>query len=142
MTEVFTGPKVSIRPATEADAGPTADIYNQGIEDRVATDAIELRLPENRCTWLRSIVSRYRAFVAEVEGQVVGWAGAGPYRTRECYRGFGEFSLYVRREGCGNCCPASSCSMKPAKPCAGSMASAQGALMKRTGNWTAVGSMW
>jgi L-amino acid N-acyltransferase YncA len=98
MTEMSTGTKVSIRPATEADAAAIAEIYNQGIEDRVATYETELRSPEERCAWLRSIAGRYPALVAEAEGQVVGWAGAGPYRTRECYRGIGEFSVYVRRE--------------------------------------------
>src|SRR5215468_7263486 len=30
--------------------------------------------------------------------KIGGWAGAGPYRMRECYRGIGEFSIYVRRD--------------------------------------------
>jgi L-amino acid N-acyltransferase YncA len=98
MTDISAGQKVSIRLATEADAAAIAEIYNQGIEDRVATYETELRSPEDRCAWLRSIAGRYPALAAEAEGQVVGWAGAGPYRTRECYRGIGEFSVYVRRE--------------------------------------------
>jgi L-amino acid N-acyltransferase YncA len=28
---------------------------------------------------------------------VVAWAGAGPYRTRPCYDGVGEFSVYTER---------------------------------------------
>jgi L-amino acid N-acyltransferase YncA len=98
MTDISTGQRVSIRLAIEADAAAIAEIYNQGIEDRVATYETALRSPEDRCTWLRSIAGRSPAVVAETEGQVVGWAGAGPYRTRECYRGIGEFSVYVRRE--------------------------------------------
>ena len=64
----------------------------------IATYETELRSPEDRCTWLRCLAGRYPAVVAAAEGQVVGWAGAGPYRTRECYRGIGEFSRHVRRE--------------------------------------------
>ena len=37
---------VSIRPATAADAGAICTIYNQGIEDRIATLETELRTPE------------------------------------------------------------------------------------------------
>jgi L-amino acid N-acyltransferase YncA len=98
MTNVSTGQTVWVRVATEADAAAIAEIYNQGIEDRIATYETEWRAAEDRRTWLRSIAGRYPAVVAEAEGQVAGWAGAGPYRTRECYRGIGEFSVYVRRD--------------------------------------------
>jgi L-amino acid N-acyltransferase YncA len=98
MTNVSTSQTVLVRAATEADAAAIAEIYNQGIEDRVATYETESRTAEDRRTWLRSIAGHYPAVVAEVEGQVVGWAGAGSYSTRECYRGIGEFSVYVRRD--------------------------------------------
>jgi phosphinothricin acetyltransferase len=98
MTNVATRQMARIRAATETDAAAIAEIYNQGIEDRVATFETALRTAEDRRTWLRSISGRYPAIVAEFEAQVVGWAGAGPYRARECYRGIGEFSVYVRRD--------------------------------------------
>jgi L-amino acid N-acyltransferase YncA len=98
MTSVSTGQMMRVRAATEADAAAIAAIYNQGIEDRVATYETELCTAEDRRTWLHAIAGHYPAVVAEVEAQVVGWAGAGPYRTQECYRGIGEFSVYVRRD--------------------------------------------
>ncbi len=97
---------VQVRVATVDDAAATAEIYNQGIEDRVATYETEPRSPKDQRAWLQSIAGRYPAVVAEIGGQIVGWAGAGPYRPRECYRGIGEFSMYVRRDcrgrGVGN----------------------------------------
>jgi L-amino acid N-acyltransferase YncA len=98
MSGVSTSQGVTVRAATEADAAAIAEIYNQGIEDRIATFETELRSAEDRLAWLRSVARRYPVVVAEAEGAVVGWAGAGPYRTRACYRGIGEFSVYVRRD--------------------------------------------
>jgi L-amino acid N-acyltransferase YncA len=98
MRDVSTGQGVTVRSATEADAAAIAEIYNQGIEDRMATFETELRSAEDRLAWLRSVRGRYPVVVAEAEGAVVGWAGAGPYRARACYQGIGEFSVYVRRD--------------------------------------------
>ena len=95
-----------IRTASLDDAAAIAEIYNQGIEDRVATFETELRSAEDQQAWLRSIIDRYPAVVAQINGEIIGWAGAGPYRDRECYRGIGEFSMYVhrhwRRRGVGD----------------------------------------
>lgn len=90
--------RIHIRTASTDDAEAIAEIYNQGIADRIATFETEPRRAEDQLTWLRSISGRYPAVVAEIDGQIVGWAGAGPYRARECYRGIGEFSMYVRRD--------------------------------------------
>ena len=87
-----------IRTATLEDAAAIAEIYNQGIEDRVATYETERRSTEDQQAWLQAIAGLYPAVVALIDGEIIGWAGAGPYRDRECYRGIGEFSLYVRRD--------------------------------------------
>ena len=79
------------------DAAAIAEIYNQGIEDRVATYETTVRSAKDQRAWLQSIEGRYPAIVAKIENEIVGWAGVGPYRDRECYRGIGEFSMYVHR---------------------------------------------
>jgi L-amino acid N-acyltransferase YncA len=90
--------RIRIRTATADDAEAIAEIYNQGIEDRVATYETKVRSVEDQRTWLQSIAGHYPAVVAEIAGEIVGWAGAGAYRDRECYRGIGEFSMYIRRD--------------------------------------------
>jgi L-amino acid N-acyltransferase YncA len=89
---------VRIRTASLEDAAAIAEIYNQGIEDRVATFETKLRSVEDQRAWLQASAGRYPAVVAHSNDEIIGWAGAGPYRHRECYRGIGEFSMYVRRD--------------------------------------------
>ncbi|MBI4593367.1 MAG: hypothetical protein HY728_04070, partial [Candidatus Rokubacteria bacterium] len=62
------------RFATAADAETICRIYNQGIEDRVATLETELRTPEERRQWLAARSPRHPVIVAETPGgPVVGW---------------------------------------------------------------------
>ena len=94
-------PKVDgilLRTAAAEDAASIAEIYNQGIEDRVATYETKRRSAEDQQVWLQAIAGRYPAVVAQIDGEIIGWAGAGPYRVRECYQGIGEFSMYVHRD--------------------------------------------
>jgi L-amino acid N-acyltransferase YncA len=90
---------VSVRPARMEDAAAIADIYNQGIRARIATFETEERTPEERRAWLAGHDERHPVVVATVtEGgaeRVVGWAAADGYRTRACYAGVAEFSVYI-----------------------------------------------
>jgi len=54
-----------VRPATPQDATVIALIYNQGIEDRLATLETELRTPEERHQWLSARSPRHPVIVAE-----------------------------------------------------------------------------
>ncbi|WP_343714128.1 arsinothricin resistance N-acetyltransferase ArsN1 family A [Inquilinus sp.] len=84
------------RPARREDAAAITAIYNQGIEDRIATFETEPRSVAEIEAWF----GQAKAFVV-VEGEageVVGYAVAHPYADRCCYAGIGEFSVYVRRD--------------------------------------------
>jgi phosphinothricin acetyltransferase len=82
------------RPATLGDAAAIAEIYNQGIEDRVATFETAIRTPADIERWF---ASGYPIVVVERVADIVAFAATFPYRARPCYRGVAEVSVYVRR---------------------------------------------
>ena len=87
----------SVRLAIAADAEAISRIYNQGIEDRVATLETELRTPAERRRWLAGRSPRHPVIVAESDGQVVGWGSLNAFNPREAYRFVADFSVYVER---------------------------------------------
>ena len=86
----------TIRGATADDAAAIGRIYNQGIEDRGATFETEPRTLADMAARLAER-GRFPVLVAEQGGSVVGWAGLGSYRSRPCYAGIAEFSIYLDR---------------------------------------------
>ena len=88
---------VTVRPARAGDAEAVCLIYNQGIEDRVATLETELRTPEERREWLATRGPRHPVMVAESDGSVVGWGSLNVFNARPAYRHVVDFSVYVER---------------------------------------------
>ncbi len=86
-----------IRPATAADAAAICRIYNQGIQDRIATLETEERTPAERAEWLAARGDRHPVLVAEADGTVVGWASLNVFNPRRAYRHVADLSLYVER---------------------------------------------
>src|SRR5215472_10630135 len=70
------------RPAQVADGPVIAAIYNQGIEDRVATFETELRTPAEVAALLAERLPTHPAVVVEGNGRVVGFAWTAPYSSR------------------------------------------------------------
>ena len=87
---------INIRAAAVDDAAAIADIYNQGIADRVATFETEPRSAADIQRRLQD-TETFPHLVAEDAGRVVGWAGLSQYRPRDCYAGIAEFSIYLDR---------------------------------------------
>ncbi len=88
---------IAVRLGTPADAAAVSTIYNQGIEDRVATLETELRSVEERRRWMTGRASRYPVVVAEHDGFVIGWGSLNPFNPRSAYDHVVDFSLYVER---------------------------------------------
>lgn len=86
------------RPAMPGDAAAIADIYNQGIADRVATFETQPRTASDILTWFDG---RHPIVVGQQGGEVVAFASTSSYRPRACYAGVAEFSVYVARPARG-----------------------------------------
>lgn len=90
------------RLATPDDAPFLAAIYNEGIEDRVATFETRPRSAADIRGWFDD---RHPIIVVEEQGQIVAFASTSMYRPRDCYAGIAEVSVYVarsfRRQGAG-----------------------------------------
>lgn len=89
---------ITTRKAIEADAGAIARIYNEGIEDGIATFETRLRTAEDVARWFDGV---HPVVIAEDEGRIVGFASTSSYRPRECYAKIAEFSVYVARDDRG-----------------------------------------
>jgi len=87
-----------VRKAAPADAARIAKIYNEGMEDRVATFETEPRNAEQILLWFEM---GYPVMVSGDGQSVLAYAVAFPYRSRACYDGVREFSVYVARSGRG-----------------------------------------
>jgi phosphinothricin acetyltransferase len=92
---------IAVRPAAPGDVEAITRIYNQGIEDRVATLETELRTPEERREWLTSRDERHPVLVAERDGRVIAWASLNRFNPRPAYDHVADFSIYVAREARG-----------------------------------------
>ena len=85
-----------IRPAEPRDAAAIAEIYNEGIRGRGATFETTERTAADVLRWFQSAGRVERPFlVADRDGEVLGWVRASEYRSRACYDGVVEFSVYV-----------------------------------------------
>ncbi|MBI6873282.1 arsinothricin resistance N-acetyltransferase ArsN1 family A [Clostridium aciditolerans] len=87
-----------MREARIEDIVSITNIYNQGIEDRIATLETRLRDTEEMKEWLNTRGDRYKVIVIEdCEGTVRGWASINVFNSRCCYSGVGDLSIYVER---------------------------------------------
>ena len=72
------------RAATRVDAAPIARIYNDGIDDRVATFETRHRTAADVERWFDG---RHPIVVVEDGGDILAFASTSDYRPRDCYAG-------------------------------------------------------
>lgn len=93
---VASRPLVHIRASRASDLPTIVQIYNEGIRERNASFEVTERTVRDVEPW---IDPAYPLLVAETHGmnpsRILGWVRAAPHSPRTCYRGIGEYSVYV-----------------------------------------------
>ena len=87
------------RAASPEDARAIARIYNEGIEERIATFETSPRTAREIEAWFSET---HPVVVVEEEGRVISFANTTPYSPRACYSGVSEFSVYTASEARGH----------------------------------------
>lgn len=89
---------ILIRHCVEADAEAVRAIYNHEVEHETSTFDLVPRSLEDQIAWQNARQGAFCVFVAELDGEVVGFGALSPYKERAAYRTSVEDSVYVRRD--------------------------------------------
>ena len=76
------------------DIPAMTQIYNEGIEDRVGTFETRPRSHDDVRAWFDGA---HPLVVVERDGRLVAFGSTSSYRSRDCYAGIADFSVYVSR---------------------------------------------
>jgi phosphinothricin acetyltransferase len=88
--------QVIIRKAQLEDLPELLEIYNYEVKNGVATFDLEPKTLEERRVWFDAHnVGNHPLIVAEIDGNVAGYASLSMYREKEAYSATVELSIYI-----------------------------------------------
>lgn len=88
--------KITIRVAEPEDAEGLLAIYAPYVEKTAVSFEYEVPTTEEFAGRIRNTLEKYPYFVAETDGEIVGYAYAGDFHTRAAFRRCVETSIYIR----------------------------------------------
>lgn len=94
-------PPITIRPVSTADSQALLDIYRPYVEHTAITFEYEVPTAEEFTRRIRHTLKRYPYLAAEKDGQLLGYAYAGPFHERAAYDWCAEVSIYIRTDARG-----------------------------------------
>jgi phosphinothricin acetyltransferase len=86
-----------IRDATIHDCLRISEIYNEAVRTSTASFALGEESLAEREAWFTQHGPQHPVYVAEVDGEVAGWASISRYHIRGGYRFTVESSIYIAR---------------------------------------------
>lgn len=89
--------ETKIRIATEQDAEKLVEIYALFVEQTAITFEYTVPTVEAFAGRIHDTLQKYPYFVAERDGEIVGYAYAGTFKGREAYNWAVETTVYVRQ---------------------------------------------
>ena len=89
---------VNLRLARPEDAEATREFYNTEVTGSTVTFDLVPRSIDDQLAWLDQRSGAMAVVVAEIDGQIVGFASLSPYRDRPAYATTVEDSVYVHAD--------------------------------------------
>ena len=90
-------PTITVRQAAEQDAAAVVRIYAPYVEQTAISFEETVPTGDEMATRIKKCCTRWQWLVAEIDGQVVGYAYGSQHRERAAYRWSVEVSAYVDR---------------------------------------------
>lgn len=90
--------RAGIRAATVDDLESIHRIYNEGIEDRVATLDSDPKSSDEIAQWWSAHDGRFNVLVATAAERVIGWTSLNLFSHRCAHADIADLSVYVDRE--------------------------------------------
>lgn len=89
---------ILIRRVQQSDLAALTAIYNHYVETTAITFDLEPKTLAQRQEWLDGFAEtgRHQCFVAELDGEAVGWASTGQFREKAAYDSTVETSIYLK----------------------------------------------
>jgi len=89
---------IVIRPASPEDAPALLDIYAPYVRETAVSFEYDAPSPGEFRERIRKTLERYPYLLAEAEGEILGYAYTGPFKSRAAYDWAAETSIYLRRD--------------------------------------------
>lgn len=93
-----------LRKACLDDLSAILCIYNEGIEDQIATLDTCPKSEQDIAKWYGDHTPRHTILILEKnqtpseKPQIIGWVSINPFSGRCCYDGVGDLSIYLARD--------------------------------------------
>jgi L-amino acid N-acyltransferase YncA len=99
MATTETRPQLVMRPAREDDAAGLREVFNEGVQDGLATFDTESRTLEAQRRLIAAAEQdpKHPILVAELRDWALGWITVQPYGSRPQLEDVGEVIVFVRR---------------------------------------------